>query len=243
MTIGLILLAAVAVFLFFGGSERFFSKLGIPSKAAFLIVLSLVLGTVIPTLSFGSVLTVNLGGFLIPLAIMTVFLFRCNSAGERLKALLSVAAVAAVCVAVRMLIPGTSAGLAVTISVVTGFVGAAVACMVTGSRVAALAGVLGGVVLGDIVTSLVYRFFIDGSVVSLGTAGAFDSVIIGVVFTVIIAEALSAVKRHSKAAAHAQSPQNGMIEAGKDNEEAEKTAPVYHFNEEDYEEYFNDDID
>ena len=242
MTIGLILLAAVAVFLFFGGSERFFSKLGIPSKAAFLIVLALVLGTVIPTLSFGSALTVNLGGFLIPLAIMAVFLFRCDSMGERLKALLSIAAVAAVCVAVRMLIPGTSAGLAVTISVVTGFVGAAVACMVAGTRVSALAGVVGGVVLGDIVTSLAYRFFIDGSIVSLGTAGAFDSVIIGVVFAVIIAETLSAVKRHSRVSVHSE-PQAGMTEAGSDNADVEKAAPVYHFNEEDYEEYFNDDID
>ncbi len=34
-----------------------------------------------------------------------------------------------------------------------------------------------------------------------------------------------------------------MIEAGKDNDEIEKAPPIYHFNEEDYEEYFNDDID
>lgn len=114
--------------------------------------------------------------------------------------------------------------------------------MVTGSRVSALAGVLGGVAIGDVVTSLVYRFFIDGSIVSLGTAGAFDSVIIGVVFTVIIAEALSAVRRHSRSAVHVEA-QTNMIEAGKDNDEIEKAPPIYHFNEEDYEEYFNDDID
>ena len=242
MTIGLILLALTAVFLFFGGTEKFFSRLGVPSKAAFLIVLALVIGTIIPQINFTDVLTVNLGGFLIPLAVMTVFLIRCNGTGERVKALLSIAAVAAVCIAVRMLIPASSSGLTVTISVVTGFVGAAVACIVAGNRVPALAGILGGVVLGDVVTSLVYRFFIDGSVVSLGTAGAFDAIIVGVVFTVIIAEALSAVKRHSRTKA----PSEDMLgitdlEAGEDTPVSAPT--VYHFNEEDYEDYFNDDID
>ena len=242
MTIGLILLALSAIFLFFGGSEKFFSKLGIPSKAAFLIVLALVLGTIIPQLNFGNALSLNLGGFLIPLAVMTALLFRCDDAGERMKALLSIAAVAAVCVAVRMLVPSLSAGLAVTISVVTGFVGAAVSCIVTGSRVPALVGALGGVVLGDVVTSLVYRFFIDGSQVSLGTAGAFDAVVIGVVFTVIISETLSAIGKHSRSNAAVSAP-SGMsdIEASKDGGIAAHN--LHHFSEEDYKDYFNDDID
>lgn len=246
MTIGLILLTVVAVFLFFGGTERFFARLGLPSKAAFLIVLALVLGSIIPQIGFKNLFSINMGGFLIPLAVMTVFFIRCNGSEERMKALISVFSVAAVCIAVRMLIPARSAGLTVTISVVTGFVGAAVACIVSPSRVSALAGVLGGVVLGDVVTSLMYRFFIDGSMVELGTAGAFDSVIIGVIFTVIIAEVLGVVKKHSrkhKAGQPVSMPSDLGLESAQDIIGEISDPPVFHFNEEDYEEYFNDDID
>ncbi len=245
MTIGLILLAAVGLFLFFGGTERFFTKLGLPSRAAFIIVLALVLGAIIPQVSFGSAFNIQLGGFLIPLAVMAIFLFRCNGKEEVFKALLSLASVAAVCVAARMLIPSYNAGLRVTISVVTGFVSAVVACIISQSRIPALAGILGGMVVSDVITSLVYRFFIDGSAVSLGTAGVFDAIVIGVVFTVIIAEALSAIKRHTNAK---QPLILTDLEAGEDYNtpsdiNADTSAPVYHFNEEDYEEYFNDDID
>lgn len=246
MTIGLILLAAVGIFLFFGGTERFFAKLGLPSRAAFVIVLALVVGAVIPQVNFGNAFNIQLGGFLIPLAVMAIFLFRCNGREELFKAMLSIASVAAVCIAARMLIPSYNAGLRVTISVVTGFVGAAVACIISQSRVPAIAGVLGGMVIADTVTSLVYRFFIDGSTVSLGTAGVFDAIVIGVVFTVLIAEALSAIKKHSRASK--QPIILTDLEAGEDYNTSEEDVSnikpsTYHFNEEDYEEYFNDDID
>lgn len=267
MIIGLILLAVAAIFMFFGGTERFFSKLGLPNWAAFLIVLALVVGAVIPQIRFANAFSINLGGFLIPLAVMAVFFFLCSNSDERIKALLSLVAVAAVCVAVRMLIPAASSGLTVTISVVIGFVGAAVSCIISQSRLPALAGILGGIVLGDITASIISRFLIDGRFVALGAVGVFDALVIGVVLTLIIAEALTAIRRrgklHSRRAAdmevgqdlvieskNVQSVQDSgdaptaQMEAAQDSD-AEKicTPMVYHFNEEDYEDYFNDDID
>lgn len=241
MTIGLILLSVISVFLFFAGTEKFFSRIGLSSRVAFFIVLALVIGAVIPEIRFGNILNIQLGGFLIPLAVMSVLFFRCEGKEEILKTLLSVTAVAAVCVAVRMLIPMKSTALVVTVSVVTGFVGAAVACIVTQSRIPALASVMGGVVLGDVITSLVFKFFIDGSTVSLGTAGVFDSVVIGTVLTLVMMWVLTVMKKRSQMQ---KQPLIGLdTEAGEDYPAPQVQPPEFHFTEEDYEEYFNDDID
>lgn len=262
MTIGLILLAVAAIFMFFGGAERFFSKIGLPGWAAFLMVLALVAGAVIPQIRFSNAFSINLGGFLIPLAVMAVFFFLCAGKDNKIKALLSIVAVTAVCVAVRMLIPMSSVGLTVTVSVVIGFVGAAVSCIISQSRLPALIGVLGGIVTGDVIALLIDRFLINGSFVALGSSGVFDAIIIGVVIALIIAEALAAIKKHSvsrRKITQAEAAEDVTassiidgadgslsenIEAAQDFADTQSVQPpVFHFNEEDYEEYFNDDID
>ena len=87
----------------------------------------------------------------------------------------------------------------------------------------------GGTVVGDVIVSLVYRFFIDGSGVSLGTQGAFDSLVIALVFGLLLAEVIGSIRGAYRT--------ETAFEAGEELFPAESKS---NFNEEDFEDWFDD---
>lgn len=194
MTIGLILLAILAILIFFGLAERFFRQLGINNWLAFLFVLALVIGAIVPNITIGKVFSLNVGGFLVPLVIMTVLMLIMKSGSEILRGILGIISVASVAVATRMLIEPTIGALILASSLIIGFVGGMVAFLVGQSRLAALASAMGGIVLGDIIINFLYTFVIGGYNFSLGSLGVFDSIIIASIFSILLYEAVNAIK-------------------------------------------------
>lgn len=71
MTIGLFLLGALAVAVFFGFVSSVLKKSGIAEWAAFTIILSLTVGVVLPPLSVGNI-SLSISGFLIPFVLATI---------------------------------------------------------------------------------------------------------------------------------------------------------------------------
>lgn len=194
MTIGLILLAILAILIFFGLSERFFRQLGLNNWVAFLFVLALVIGAIVPNINIGNVFSLNVGSFLVPLIIMTVLMLIMKSGSEVLRGILGIISVAAVAVATRMLIEPTIGALILASSLIVGLVGGMVAFLVGQSRLAALASAMGGIVLGDIIINFLYTFVVGGYTFSLGSNGVFDSIIIASVFSILLYEAINAIK-------------------------------------------------
>src|SRR5690554_5017499 len=123
MTIGLILLAIVAILIFFGLSERVFRQLGVNKWVAFIFVLALVIGAIVPNINIGNVFSLNVGSFLVPLIIMTVLMLIMKSGSEVLRGILGIISVAAVAVATRMLIEPTIGALILASSLIVGLVG------------------------------------------------------------------------------------------------------------------------
>ena len=310
MTIGLILLSVLAILVFFGATERLFRRMGIANWLAFILVLALVAGAVVPQITIGQAFAMNVGGFIVPLVFAVALAVLIGWNAELFRAGVATLAVASAAVAARMLILPVSAGMTVTASVIVGFVGGAVAFIIAKTRLATLAAALGGIVIGDVVTSVIYRYFVDGSAVALGTRGVFDSLVIAAVFGVLLVEVIASIRKNSAVAVGIPALEAGEdtdltgivpleniadVEIAKEfdgseeravhREEVEKlehpaqaddmemgaeaivlgATPVnglgqgfsqgtlngyfpldytaLHFNEEDYEDYFNDDID
>ena len=230
--IGLILLAALAVLTFFGVTERFFRKVGIPDWLAFLLVLSFVIGAVVPDIPIGTRLSLNVGGFIIP-AVFIVILFSVTPAkggAGAWRGIISALAVAGVTVAVRMLIrPEAAGGLLIVTAAVTGLLGGIVAYLAGGTRLGTLSGAVGGIMLGDIANNLILRF-LDGANVTLGARGVFDSIILAAVTGIVILEIVEAIKRtmgeknitstalNTEAAEDARFADDGKAGAAKDEE-------------------------
>lgn len=229
MTIGLIILGVIAVAVFFGAAERFFRKIGVPNWSAFLLVLALVAGAVVPEIKIGS-FTMNLGGFAVPAVIAVIAAVLIGWDGELFRCGIATLAAASAYTATRMLIVPDTTAMTITASVVGGFLVGAVSYLISGSRLGTAAAASGGTVLGDLAVSLVYRFFIDGSPVSLGTRGAFDSLVIALVFGLLLSEIIGSIRSAYKP--------DTAFEAGEELFPAENKS---NFNEEDYEDWFDDD--
>lgn len=195
MTIGLVLLAVVAILIFFGLSERFFKNMGVPEWLGFVIALALIIGAVIPNIAIGEGFVMNIGGFIIPIIGMTVLAFFIGANWDLARMFFAELSVAAVAVAARVLIlPNTSGNILAT-TLIVGFIGGTVAYLIARSRVGTIASVMGGVVLGDLIVNLIYVYGIGGYVFSMGTRGVFDSIVIGCIFGALLLEAVATARR------------------------------------------------
>ena len=191
--IGLILLAALAVAVFFGLGERFFRKIGLPDWLAFVLVLALVIGALVPEISLGGI-TINVGGFLVPLGLLAILFSRTKSKQCVLRSFLAILAVAGMTVATRLLIRAETPGLIVVTSAVTGALAGISAYLAGKERVAVLIGAIGGIVLGDIVNNMILRF-VFYQPIELGSHGIFDSIILAAVLGIVLTEAIAAISR------------------------------------------------
>jgi len=194
MTIGLIILGVVAILAFFGLLERFFIKLGLKSWVALILVLGLVVGAVVPPIVFGTALSISIGGFIAPLVVVIVLLGVAKNRSESFRAVVAMLAVASVAVATRMLLAPLNASLILAASLIIGFVGGASAFLAGHTRVASVSSAIGGIILGDVIIGLI-RFFVGGDMVVLGAQGVFDSLIIAAIFSLLVCEAIGAIKR------------------------------------------------
>lgn len=225
MTIGLVLLAVVAILIFFGLSERFFKNMGVPEWLGFVIALALIVGAVIPNIAIGDGFVMNIGGFIIPIIGMTVLAFFIGANWDLARMFFAELSVAAVAVATRVLIlPNTSGNILAT-TLIVGFIGGTVAFLIARSRVATLASVMGGVVLGDLIINFIYVYGIGGYVFSMGTRGVFDSIVIGCVFGILLLEAVATARRVTSSKRLASSTLN--TESGEDD---------------DFDDYFDDTV-
>ncbi len=120
MTIGLVILGIVAVLIFFGVAEKFFRKIGISNPIAFLLVLALVIGAVVPNIRIGSAFEMNVSGFLIPIVLVVLFSVMVGFNSDLARAFVAMVAVAGVAVATGTLISTTTLAGQVTASVIIG---------------------------------------------------------------------------------------------------------------------------
>lgn len=226
MTIGLVLLAVVAILIFFGLSDRFFKNLGVPAWLGFVLAIALIVGAVIPDITIGG-FVMNIGGFIIPIVGMIILAAFIGWGWDLARLAFAELAVAAVAVATRLLILPDSTGMILAATLIVGFVGGTVAYLIGGSRISTLASVMGGVVLGDLIVNLVYVYGIGGYVFSMGTRGVFDSIIIGCIFGILLLEAVVVARRSASNRRVANSTMS--TESGEDVDD-------------DFDDYFDDTI-
>jgi uncharacterized protein (DUF697 family) len=194
MLLGLILLSIIAVLTFFGFSERFFRKIGISEWVAFLLVLALVIGAVVPTIRIGGRVSLSVGGFIIPVVLIAVILIVSPAKKDALRSAIAIIAVAGITIAVRMLIVANTNSMQLVTAAVLGLCAGIAAYLAGGSRAATLVGAFGGIILGDVAVNLV-RFFVYGFDIALGGFGTFDAIVLAAVVGVALLEIVEAMKR------------------------------------------------
>lgn len=191
MIIGLVLLGLVAVLLFFGVAERVFKSFGVTYWLAFVMVGVLIGCAFIPSFEiFGA--KFNVAGFIAPIVFAVIFFVLCVRSREIGRTAVTLIAVVALAVAVRLLIDPIVTDIVTVI--IVGFLCGAVGFLVGKTKLASLAAVFAGIPIAEVVSALVGKY-VSGEPLVFGSAAMFDATILAAVFSVALFEAVGAIKR------------------------------------------------
>jgi len=187
MSVGMILLTATAILVFFGVAQRVLDKMYLSDRAALVLIALMFFGTLIPNILIGDV-SISIGGAIIPVGICLYLLIRAGTNKERVRAILGSFLTAGLIYTLSRIMPAEPERIAIDPLFLYGFLGGLVAYLLGRSRRGAfICGVL-GVLWADIAVALVNRFNSIEQRLTIGGAGVFDAMIISGLLGVVLAE-------------------------------------------------------
>jgi uncharacterized membrane protein len=202
MSIGMVLLTAVAVLVFFGVTQRVLDKMHLSDRAALLIIGLMFFGTLLPNIPLGPV-EISLGGALIPAGVCVYLLIRAGTNKERVRAIAgAILTAAAVYLMNTYILPDEPETIVIDPMYLNGIAAGLLAYALGRSRRGAfICGVL-GVLLADVIVFAVNLAQGVEQTLVLGGAGIFDAAVIsgliGVILTELIGEIRERLTRGSK---------------------------------------------
>lgn len=224
--IGMIVLVIVAALVYFGLAHRLLDRMRLSDRAALGIILATIVGGLINIKITGrpNELIINVGGALVPFALVLYLLSTADERGETARGVIaSLVAGALVYAASRVLPVDPEQSPLIDPFYVYAIIAGLVGYLAGRSRRAAFSSGVMGILLSDV------AHFIETSVrripsrTWLGGAGAFDSVVIAGLLAVALVELVGEVReRLQGGTAHADNP-DGQMPAKGDEEHEEKS--------------------
>lgn len=240
--LGMILLAVLAVMIFFGITAGYFEKMGVANWVAFLIVLAFAVAAVFPPLVTGGGVSLSYAGFFLPLLLGVVCMFALGANSTLVRAVIGTMAIAGIVIASRVALVPSDYRSSIPSVLIVGFVSGFASFLICRTRLAVLAATLVGIVLGDFITAMIFRFAVNGTgLFALGQNGIFDCAVLASLvggFTVAVAELIMRAAR-----SRVRAPALAQTEAAEDNDLPESEMIPPHEDDDLFDEYFNDDID
>lgn len=213
MSIGMILLLVLALLILFGVLQRVLDRMALTDRQALIGVAAIFIGGWLPDLNLGMV-TVNIGGALIPLILCVYLFFHAGTAKERVRCLVASALTAAAIALIGLYFPADPVTMPFDPMILYGLAGGAIAWLLGRSRRSAfIAGIL-GVVLADGLSGVLLWSQGVNQAIRLGGAGALDAIVLSGVVAVLLCELFGELMERI-AAGKANAPhEDGAIEGG-----------------------------
>ena len=195
---GVIVLVVVAALIFFGLAHRALDRLRLTDGQALLVIAAIIAGSFIdlPLMRTPFTLSVNVGGALVPLALVVYLLWRADSSAERVRALVGAVITAAAVLAVASM-TDFEPGRADFLDPIWLFGGlGGVAGYLVGQRSRRASFVAGslGLLLTDLVHALQVARLGQAATVMIGGAGAFDMIVLAGILALGLAEVVGEVR-------------------------------------------------
>ena len=187
MSVGMIVLTALAVLIFFGVLQRVLDRMYLTDRQALAVAAAMFVGTLIPNINLGPV-ALNIGGALIPLAVCVFLFIRADTGLERWRTVLGSFLTGAAIFGLSLILPSEPEQLVIEPMWLYAICGGLLAWILGRSRRGAfICGVL-GVMLADTATAIVnWSRGIEQQLV-LGGAGVADAVVVSGVLAVLLCE-------------------------------------------------------
>ena len=213
MSLGMILLVALAILILFGTLQRVLDRMALTDRQALACVAAIFIGGWLPDIHLGRIV-LNIGGALVPLLVCAYLFLSAGTVREKLRCLVSSALSAASVYAISVFFPADPVVMPFDPMLLYGIAAGLIAWFLGRSRRSAfIAGIL-GVVLADLITGVVnWRNGIDQAVYLCG-AGAVDAVVLSGVLAVLVCELFGELLERIQNGKAAAPHEDGAIEGG-----------------------------
>lgn len=196
LSTGIFLLTGVILLIYLGLLQGILHRMYLSPRGATFIIIAMIIGSYLPPIPINRGLMVNIGGMLIPLALVVYILIKSHSTVEQVRTVVVSLLVAIIIYATDRVLPVEPGFLGYDIDPIflPGIVAALLAYLFGRSRRAAFCGAILGVLFVDLFTVRVNRV--------LGGAGLFDVLVLSGIVAVLLTEGfgelLERIKRPSR---------------------------------------------
>ncbi|MBP2642914.1 MAG: hypothetical protein H6Q67_801 [Firmicutes bacterium] len=190
MPIGMIVLLVVGVLVYFGVTQRLLDRMRLTDKQALMVIAAIIVGSfiTIPITRTPSVLTINVGGAIIPAILAIWLIYKADETAERVRAVLASLLVAATVLLGSRYLPYEPETMFMDPKLIYGIAAGLIAYIAGRSRRSAFVGGILGIVFSDIGHYVFLAQSGISGVTSIGGAGAFDVVVIAGLVAIAAAE-------------------------------------------------------
>ena len=187
MSAGMMLLIIAAVLVFCGLLQRVLDRMYLTDRQALFLIAAMIAGTFLPEISL-RILRINIGGAVIPLGVCIYLFVKADENVERWRALLGAVLTASAVYALSVLLPSEPEALLIEPMWLYGLCGGIIAWVLGRSRRNSFICGVAGVILADIVSSVVAMMQGYQVQIVLGGGGIADAAIISGVMGVLLCE-------------------------------------------------------
>ena len=214
MSIGMILLVVISLLILFGVLQRVLDRMALTDRQALACVAAIFIGGWLPDITLGMV-TINIGGSLVPLIVCVYLFLHAGTAKERIRAAVASVLTAAAIYAVTLVYPADPIAMPMLDPMILyGICGGLIAWLLGRSRRSAfIAGVL-GVILADAISGLSVWLRGVNQPIHLGSAGALDAVVLAGVIAVLMCELVGEIMERIQTGRANAPHEDGAIEGG-----------------------------
>ncbi len=183
----MIALMVLALLILFGVAQRVLDRMRLTDRQALLVVAAIFVGGFIPDITIGMV-SVNIGGALVPLAVCIYLLIKAETGKERMRAIVGSLITGVAVYLLGRFMPSEPESIGFDPNYIYGLVAGAIAYLAGRSRRAAFISGVMGVILADIAVAVINWASGVNQPLHLGSAGALDAIVISGLLAVLLAE-------------------------------------------------------
>lgn len=189
MSVGYIILLVLIFIIMFGGGQRVLDRMRMNDTWALIVMIAIAIGVAIPTIHIGKHFEFNIGGFLIPFVVCIYLLIRVGWSWDLFRAFVGTIITAGAILGLEYALPATPEKYWLDYMYLYGIVAGIVAYALGRSRRNAFICTIFGITLARVIQYIInVSTGIKNCVLSLGSAGVFDSMVIAVLFAVGLCE-------------------------------------------------------
>lgn len=189
MTIGMIVLVVVAIVIYLGAAQRVLDRLRLSDRAALIFLGAMVVGGFLPEIPLSDNVSINIGGGIVPLALAVYLFAKAGTTKEKVRAVVATLVTAAVVYATMKIMPlEPTYNMFLDPMYIFAIIAAVVGYLAGRSRRSAFIAGSMGLLLTDVFSRIEIAIRGGSGRMSIGGAGVFDSIVIGGILALLLAE-------------------------------------------------------